>query len=513
MLECKICGYTHPTMISASHIKKHDMTTAEYRAKFPEARMRIQSEESKQKIASNKTGKPAHNKGKKVSEAQRQKQSDTMKSKFQSGEIIHWNKGKSLSLDTKEKISVTCKGRKLTDEQKQKHLASIRNWVLSENYASPMAGKTHTPETRLKISQSLSGDSNHRRIDAISKITKICESENLSIVEIEDQWVKLQCNTCKTDFRFTMQMFNDSSDRLSNYCPTCFPRLSGSSNVEKEFADFIEGLGIEIVRNDRSQLGGKEIDVYIPSLKLGFEFTGLYWHSEKQNPQNKHLLWKKQFANTQGIRLITVYEDEWNEKREIVKSRIRHLTGKNQSTKIFARKCQIKVLEASEYLPFLDDTHLQGKMSASIALGLVYENEIVSAMTFRKSSFVKGGSGEEWEISRFASKLNTTVVGAGGKLLKHFRAHHPNATIISYADSRWSDGNVYKSLGFSFAGVSAPSYWYTNDYKTRKHRSSFMKHMLVKKFHADPGLSEWENMQRLGFDRIWDCGTSKWVLK
>ena len=57
MLICKICGYSHPVMISSSHIKTHGITPAEYKAKFPVEVLRIQTAESRQKMSATKKSK------------------------------------------------------------------------------------------------------------------------------------------------------------------------------------------------------------------------------------------------------------------------------------------------------------------------------------------------------------------------------------------------------------------------------------------------------------------------
>jgi hypothetical protein len=375
-----------------------------------------------------------------------------------------------------------------------------------------MLGKMLSDETKRKISNAVSGLNNGMASSCIDNIEQICEKENLTYLSQEKQYVYLHCNACKTDFSFTKQMFNDSSDRSKEYCPTCFPRQSGTSKMEKEVADFIKSIytGI-VIPNDRRKLGGKEIDILIPELNLGIEFTGLYWHAEKQNNEKKHLLWKKQFAHTKGIQLITIFEDEWITKRKIVESRLAGLL-RQHNVKIHGRKCTIVHVEAKKKNAFLERCHIQGRDVSKVNLGLEYEGNLVAIATFKKTNMVKGGRGLEWELSRFCSELNTRVIGGADKLIKYFRKLH-QGTLISYADSRWSNGDLYKAIGFKFDSVTPPSYWYTSDYKTRAHRSNFMKHKLVEKFGASSDSTEWEIMQSLGYDRIWDCGTTKWILE
>ena len=65
-----------------------------------------------------------------------------------------------------------------------------------------------------------------------------------------------------------------------------------------------------------------ELDIYIPSKKIAIEYNGLIWHSEKFKGKvfNYHLN-KTENCEKIGIRLIHIFEDEWNEKKEIIKSK------------------------------------------------------------------------------------------------------------------------------------------------------------------------------------------------
>ena len=70
-----------------------------------------------------------------------------------------------------------------------------------------------------------------------------------------------------------------------------------------------------------------------------------------------------------------------------------------------------------------------------------------------------------------------------------------------------------QKLDLSFLSKTKPNYFYTNDYLIKHHRFSFRKDQLLKKLSTfDSNLSEWENMQLNGYDRIWDCGHLKYEL-
>ena len=158
----------------------------------------------------------------------------------------------------------------------------------------------------------------------------------------------------------------------------------------------------------------------------------------------------------------------------------------------------------------MESNHLQGKDKSSIKYGLYYNDELVSLMTFVKSRFDKK---IQYEMYRYCNKLNTSVIGAASKLFKRFINDHSPKSIISYSDKRYFDGIVYQGLGFNFIENTTPNYWYISpDYKVLFNRMTFQKHKLNKLINNfDSNLTEWQNMQLNGYDRIWDCGNGKWV--
>jgi hypothetical protein len=84
--------------------------------------------------------------------------------------------------------------------------------------------------------------------------------------------------------------------------------------------------------------------------------------------------------------------------------------------------------------------------------------------------------------------------------------------IISFADRRLSNGDLYLKSGWQLISISNPCYWY---FKNKKlfHRSSFMKHKLKSYPEFDHNLTEWQIMIKMGYDRIWDCGNLKFQSK
>lgn len=302
-------------------------------------------------------------------------------------------------------------------------------------------------------------------------------------------------------------------------CLKCNPYIAGFSYNEKEIVDYVKSLvgDIDLIENDRSILSGLELDVYIPEKKIAIEYDGLYWHSESAGGKDKNYhLNKTKICESKGIRLIHIFEDEWVYNKNIVKAKLNNIIGKPNETSIYARNCIIKVIDDCKL--FLNENHIQGDCLSSIKLGAYYNNLLVAVMTFgkkRKSLGYSNKDKNEYELIRFAT--NQRIVGIAGKFLKYFIKNYNPDKIITYADKRYSIGNLYEVLGFTKIKDTKPNYWYFeigND--IRWHRYGFAKHTLSKKLkNYDSKLSEWENMKNNGYDRIWDCGHIKyqWIKK
>lgn len=319
-----------------------------------------------------------------------------------------------------------------------------------------------------------------------------------------------KCVKCGDEFE--QEIYTTEFSDIDRYVPRCWkchPQCSGFSNEEKEVAEYVKSIyDGRVVENDRSVINPFELDIYLPDKRLAIEFDGFYWHSDAKNKDNYYHLNKTELCEKQGIQLIHVFEDEWIEKQEIVKDRIKSILGIYEK-RIYARKCIIKEVNSKESNQFLEANHLQGKDGASIRYGLFYQDELVSVMTFGKPRFNKN---YEWELIRFASKLGTQIVGGANKLLKFFKKNH-DGSIISYADRRYSIGKLYESMGFKLLSVSAPNYWWTKQrqklsrYQCQKHKLS-----VILKDSFNPELSETENMMFNGYDKIYDCGNLVYVL-
>ena len=309
-----------------------------------------------------------------------------------------------------------------------------------------------------------------------------------------------------------------------NGCPLCKNRKIG--NVLRDTVeDFIEKSNelneitncLKVLlpqQRNREILRNREIDIYIPLLKLGIEYNGLHWHSERLGKGKNYHLDKLNKCNEQGIRLIQIFEDEWINRREICESKLKQICGLNTNPKIYGRKCEIReISKKDEVYEFLDKNHIQGRTGFTVGLGVYYNNELVGVMTFKKE---KEGY---WDLNRFATDISYQCVGIGGKLFKHFTRNYDYQEIKSFADRRWTTdpyNNLYTKLGFNFDSYVPPTYWYYNPKISRIerfHKFGFRKQHLHKQYDLPLTMTEREMTETLGYTRIWDCGLIKYVYR
>jgi hypothetical protein len=286
-------------------------------------------------------------------------------------------------------------------------------------------------------------------------------------------------------------------------CPSCSHTIS---KAQVELEEYIHSLDVKTIRN-HSLSNGKEIDIFCPDLKIGFEYNGLYWHTDQYRPKFYHSE-KTSAAAAEGIRLVHIFEDEWVRSQDKCKAWIRSIVGK-ETLKFDARKGEVREISAKIAADFLTKTHMQGPGAQPVyAIGLFIGNELVSVMTF-----INTRQPEEIELIRFSSV--GIVRGGFTKLLSYFIERYGNLynTIISFSEKRWSQGSIYRSSGFTWLYTTRPSYWWVLR-EVRLHRRGFQKQYLERKWtDYDSSLTEVENCNNHGYYQIWDCGKDKWILK
>lgn len=289
-------------------------------------------------------------------------------------------------------------------------------------------------------------------------------------------------------------------------CPRCSVVVSSGHN---EIVDFIKSVyDGDVIVNDKKQLSGLELDIFIPAKKFAIEYNGLYWHSFNKNEtieeKNRHLNKRNKCVDA-GINVFFIWEHAWRDKKDILKSMIKSKLGLNK--KIYARNCKIQYIDDCSYKNFMDSNHLQGSVGSLVKIGLLFNDDLVCSISFKKHNKY------QWEVSRFATLLGHNVVGGMGKLLNRFCIDYDPTTIMTYASMDYSNGDVYQKVGFDIIGLSKPGYFYYKNGIVYS-RQKFQKHKLITKLDSfNKDLSESANMFNNGYRRLWNCGNIKLVKK
>jgi len=328
--------------------------------------------------------------------------------------------------------------------------------------------------------------------------------DKLKVGDDLNKYFYFKCNKCSKVFKFKKSNLRE---------PLCRCSYKGMytkhSKNELEIYDFLLQNNVEVIRQDRKILSGYELDFILPQYNIAIEVNGLYWHSEKAGKTRDYHLNKTIECKNKGIQLIHITDSDWMLKKDIVKSLLLSKIGKTKNI-MYAKNFYVKLIPNNIKDSFLEENHLQGKDISAIRIGLYNKinNELYSIVTFTKSRFDKN---YEYELGRYCTLKDHTIVGGFNKLLKYFIINYNPKNILTYSDADYNTGDIYLKNGFKYMGMTPPSYFYVRNneiisrYVSQKHKLN----KFLTNYNKD--LSELENMRINGYSRYWTCGNHKFV--
>ena len=320
-----------------------------------------------------------------------------------------------------------------------------------------------------------------RKLNDKTYLTKLHHEDSLTLTEI--------ANILEVDTTTISNYFYKYNIPI-----TRFP----SSSMEREMHQWLTENGIIFETNNRTFIAPYEIDVIIHDKKIAIELCGVYWHNELHVDKGYHEK-KRELVQRRGYQLLTIFEDEFIYKKDIVYKTIAHKLNLSKD-KIFARKTEPGVISKECKQTFLDKHHIQGNGDSTIDVALWFNDEPVAVMAFLKN-------GDKFILNRYATSIH--VVGGFSKLLNYAIAQFNIKKIETFADLRWSIGEVYSNNGFTLTNIISPNYKYVMGDRTY-HRSLFRKQFLTKRIpNYDTTLTEHENCFNNRIYRIYDCGLLK----
>lgn len=284
------------------------------------------------------------------------------------------------------------------------------------------------------------------------------------------------------------------------------PPNSCYGKTQAEIQEWLASLGFAF-NPDRTILQGREIDLFSLDLRLGIEYCGLFWHNE-ESPQPRGPSYhfdKYRRCLEQGVRLITVFEDEWLHREAQVKNFLRSVLGRNE-VRLHARKCRVVDLEKPEAAQFCERHHIQGAAHLGLHFAGLQDpaGRLVGVMSLGRHH--RGG--RDLVLDRLCFAGNVSVVGGASRLLRHLVKVSAAGSLVSWSDNRWSAGSVYRQMGFTLGADLPPDYSYVDDNQPGVRLSKQSQKKAASGCPA--GLTEKEWSRQRGLFRIWDCGKQRW---
>lgn len=303
-------------------------------------------------------------------------------------------------------------------------------------------------------------------------------------------------------------LISNRTSKARKGCPHC---SNYTSKAQREINQYIQDIlpeGTEVITT-RKALDGKEIDIYVPSLKVGFEYNGTYFHSSAVQTISRREAEKTRIAREKGIRLVHIWEHDWlGPKQDIIKSLIRNVLNVSSPHKVYARKTEVHSITYKEASEFLEKHHIQGKASGSHYLSLRTKED--PSITVAVMVLTYNPKTKDMTLDRYATSLH--VPGGHSKLIKYVENNLTYKNIITFADLQYSYGDLYEKTGWTLDATIPPDYKYLYKNKVH-HKFNFRK----KRFKTDPelihdpSLTEAELAELNNIYRIWDCGKLRFI--
>ena len=224
-------------------------------------------------------------------------------------------------------------------KEKQK-IGLIKNWGSIENAYS------HKQKVGKATKLEKYGDSNYHNKEQMSKTlkqrhldfekTNNCTRYTRIVKKYGQGWFALNLPIIYNGrFRY---ISNDYLQTIEKYSKEKH-NLQIESKSEQELCNFIDEClnhkyrifrnTKNIIKDDRQKY---ELDIYIPKLKLAFEYNGNYWHSNRYKDKYYHQT-KTKLCYERGIQLVHIFEFDWLQNKENVKQKITELLNGQDCSK------------------------------------------------------------------------------------------------------------------------------------------------------------------------------------
>lgn len=265
-----------------------------------------------------------------------------------------------------------------------------------------------------------------------------------------------------------------------------------TSQGELELQDYIKSIGLKFTEHRRSIIYPYELDLFFKRFNIAIEFNGTYWHADWKKPINYHSM-KSQMCEEKGIRLIHIFEYEWEFNKEKIKNYLKDLfCPKTLKT---VKNTFVKETSYKEAYSFIEENDLENFNNFDIAVGLYNEEDnLISIITFLKKEE------SSWQIINITTKFGYQIKDNYKKILTFFENKYMPNIINTFCDRCKYSKELYENLGFSLQEITEPDYVWVNTYKRKVFKSDSKIDILPKGFDED------KFMRDSNYFKIYDSG-------
>jgi len=263
--------------------------------------------------------------------------------------------------------------------------------------------------------------------------------------------------------------------------------LWAHSKFENEILEFVrENYKWEIISWStvlwlKKEKWGRDIDIYLPELKIGIECNWYFYHSRAY--LEKYMSWnsvykyfhynKKRAAETIGIDLFFIWEWQRQKNKDIMKDFILKKIGVYWK-KIGARECEQKRISILDLQLLCEKNHImwENKLIHE-AYWLFYWWYLVSGMWLNKKNWAR-------EMSRYVTKSWYSISWWFNKLLSMFLKDHPVDSLTTYANYDYVSfkNNIYEKNWFHLESIDKDSNFFVIDSNRKEMQRFFSEYEL-----------------------------------
>jgi len=186
-----------------------------------------------------------------------------------------------------------------------------------------------------KFGKEYSSQNSEIKYKAIKSLKKSLKSSKMSLydkynitdVDFNEKKYEFKCK-CGHNFLINYHLFYYRKNKNIPLCTICNPIDPRISGKELELINFIKSIyDGQIIVSDRLILNGKELDIYLPEIKIAFEFNGLYWHDSSKKSFDYHYN-KTKKCLSHKINLFHIWEDEYDADIDNLHEKIKDIINK-----------------------------------------------------------------------------------------------------------------------------------------------------------------------------------------